>query len=198
MERRRTLVAMAVLALHVLLVLLLSLERPQPTATTSVVTVGLVMGSPEPPAQRAPPVPVDLARIPVLIVPLPLVVTEVPTPPEQQSSQSKLELSGTGAFGTPPLASQTVDYLRQPQLIYPPKAKRRHEEGMVLVLVLVGADGLAKDARVYRSSGHPMLDDAALDAVFNALFRPRIENGVARAVRIIVPFNFSLSVPPGG
>jgi protein TonB len=92
--------------------------------------------------------------------------------------------------------AQAVDYLRQPQLNYPPKAKRRHEEGMVLVLVLVGADGLAKDARVYRSSGHPMLDDAALDAVFNALFRPQIENGVARAVRIIVPINFSLSVQP--
>jgi protein TonB len=186
---------MAVLLLHLLFIVLFSLERPHPTLTTSVVTVGLVMGTPEPPA-HAPPVPVDLARIPVLVVPLPLLVTEVPAPPEPQSSQSKVELSGTGVAGTPPLVAQTIDYLRQPQLSYPPKAKRRHEEGMVLVLVLVGADGLAKDARVYRSSGHPMLDDAALDAVFNALFRPQIENGVARAVRIIVPINFSLSVQP--
>jgi protein TonB len=189
---------MAVLLLHLLFVLMLSLERPQPAVTSQVVTVGLVVGAPEPPAQRAPPVPVDLARIPVLIVPLPLVVTEAPAPPEPQSSQSKVELSGTGSAGTPPLVAQAVDYLRQPQLNYPPKAKRRHEEGMVLVLVLVGADGLAKEARVYRSSGHPMLDDAAVDAVFNALFRPQIENGVARAVRIIVPINFSLSVQPGG
>jgi protein TonB len=109
-----------------------------------------------------------------------------------------VEAPGAGASGTTPLLAQSIDYLRQPELNYPPKAKRRREEGMVLVLVLVGADGLPKTARIYHSSGHPLLDDAALDAVFNALFRPQMENGVARAVRVIVPINFSLSVQPGG
>ncbi len=50
-------------------------------------------------------------------------------------------------------------------LFYPEAARRQGIEGQVLVLLLVDASGAVAAARVEESSGHPMLDEAALRAV---------------------------------
>ena len=48
---------------------------------------------------------------------------------------------------------------------YPYRARRRHEEGEVLVSFVIGQAGEISNIRVSRSSGHPILDKAAIKTV---------------------------------
>lgn len=197
---RRGLVLFAVVGLHVLVILLFSLQRPRADVALPVVSVQLLSGDQSAPAEPAPQVAVELVpqTLPILVLP------QVETMPEPVADLSNVETqvaaapASPGTTGDIPIQVMRVDYIRQPHAPYPPQAKLRRETGMVLLVVLVGADGLAKDARVHRSSGHVELDQAAIAAVFNAVFRPQSENGVPRAIRVIVPINFSLTGRPGG
>lgn len=64
------------------------------------------------------------------------------------------------------------------------------EDGRVVLLVDIGADGLVATAVVDQSSGNPRLDEAALAAIRKARFKPYMRNGVAYPARAKVPFDF--------
>ena len=49
-------------------------------------------------------------------------------------------------------------------VFYPPQAIAQGLEGEVILLLILGEDGRLQSASVARSSGHSMLDQAALDA----------------------------------
>ncbi len=57
------------------------------------------------------------------------------------------------------------DRLAQDDLLYPEEAAKRGLGGEVLLVVDLGADGRVLDASVATSSGHRILDDAAVRAV---------------------------------
>ena len=65
------------------------------------------------------------------------------------------------------------------------------EEGMVVLRVLINELGRADRIEIERSSGHARLDEAARIAVQRALFRPYIENGVARMALATIPIEFT-------
>jgi periplasmic protein TonB len=94
------------------------------------------------------------------------------------------------------MTMQAADYLKSPLMPYPRESRRRREQGTVLLIVLVGVDGLAKEVTLYRSSGYPTLDEAARQAVYTAVFRPLSVNGTPRATRVIAPFIFTLREVP--
>jgi protein TonB len=73
---------------------------------------------------------------------------------------------------------------------YPPSAAVAHVEGIVILEAFVGMDRKIRDARVLRSI--PLLDQAALDAVWQWEFAPAVMNGNR------VPFVTALTVrfPP--
>jgi protein TonB len=48
---------------------------------------------------------------------------------------------------------------------YPGSALRNHEEGTVTIEIMVDESGKITEAKVLKTSGHPVLDDAALQAV---------------------------------
>lgn len=76
---------------------------------------------------------------------------------------------------------------------YPPAALRRREAGEVVVRVAIGADGRPLSASIERSSGHPLLDDAALAKVLRDWrFAPAMRGGVAVAGSALVPFSFQI------
>ncbi len=74
----------------------------------------------------------------------------------------------------PPVAeaASAARVLRAEEPPYPAAARRLGEQGVVLVRVLVGADGRAERVELASSSGSSRLDDAALAAVRHWLFRP--------------------------
>jgi protein TonB len=79
------------------------------------------------------------------------------------------------------------------QVPYPAAAKRLGQEGTVRVLVEIGTDGTVIRDEVYSSSGHLLLDSAALDAVKKARFLPALKDGRPVIARILVPIRFRLT-----
>jgi len=73
---------------------------------------------------------------------------------------------------------------------YPQAAREAGVDGVVLLSVLVGEDGLVKDTRVRKSI--PGLDEAAGTAVRQWVFKPALSNGKPVAVWIAVPVRFTL------
>ncbi|MCD8350719.1 MAG: TonB family protein [Planctomycetaceae bacterium] len=73
---------------------------------------------------------------------------------------------------------------------YPQGARRRGEQGEVLVRASIDASGRCVGAAVERSSGYPDLDSAALDTVRRASFAPASEDGIPIAMedRFIIEF----------
>jgi periplasmic protein TonB len=92
----------------------------------------------------------------------------------------------------PLLDAQAVGYLVPPAPHYPPASRRLCEEGEVLVRVLIDAEGRPREIDVLRSSGHARLDEAAIEAVRAALFRPYVAQGRAHAAYVRVPVEFAL------
>ena len=85
-----------------------------------------------------------------------------------------------------------ADYLRNPPPAYPSLSRRLHEEGRVVLLVRVTAEGAAASVSIERSSGHARLDEAALDAVRRWRFVPARRGDEAVAASVLVPLVFRL------
>ncbi len=67
-------------------------------------------------------------------------------------------------------------------VIYPPEARAKRIEGKVGLSILIGRDGKVKDAQLAKTSGYPILDDAALQIARLAHFRPAKVNGKPKEV----------------
>lgn len=85
-----------------------------------------------------------------------------------------------------------ADYLNNPSPGYPPLSKRLREEGTVMLRVRVDAEGQAAEVQLRRSSGHPRLDERALDTVNRWKFLPARQGGQPVEAWVIVPIQFSL------
>lgn len=84
------------------------------------------------------------------------------------------------------------DYLKNPAPVYPEIAKEREWQGLVILQVLVTAEGEANEVQVLVSSGHRVLDDAALRAVRKWQFLPASIGMVRFESRVRVPVRFIL------
>jgi protein TonB len=82
-----------------------------------------------------------------------------------------------------------------PAPIYPLAARRRGQEGRVLLTVVVDRTGVVAEARVSESSGHRLLDRSALKAVRQWHFLPAQRRGRAVATTVSVPVVFALEAP---
>ena len=195
---RRGTVGAGILAAHLGLVALLVasgvIKTPTLVPPVNVTFLQQEDKQPERPDFREP----NLTRLKQVLVPPPEVVVavepsdatiaasavEAPPPPPPAAVPS----SGTAAV---PEMSE-VAYLVQPAPHYPPESRRIREHGLVILRVLIDESGHAKEVEIFRSSGHPRLDEAARSAVARAVFRPFMDGGVARASAAIVPIEFSL------
>jgi len=82
------------------------------------------------------------------------------------------------------------DLCRAPK--YPARAQRMGHEGRVVLRVHVGADGRPLAVEVEESSGHSLLDEAAVAAVREWTFEPAREGDRAVESLVHVPFRFRL------
>jgi protein TonB len=82
------------------------------------------------------------------------------------------------------------DLCRPPK--YPAQAQRRGHEGHVVLRVHVGVDGRPLGVEVEESSGHSLLDEAAVAAVREWTFEPAREGDRAVESLVHVPFRFRL------
>lgn len=76
---------------------------------------------------------------------------------------------------------------------YPRRAQARRQEGVVRLFIAVGRDGTVLEARIERSAGHPLLDQAALDMLKRAAPLPPPPDTIpGDRIEIIVPVHFFL------
>ena len=75
--------------------------------------------------------------------------------------------------------------------MYPQIAKVARIQGMVRVEGVISRDGMIQKLRVI--SGHPLLVQAALDAVKQWRYSPTLLNGEAVEVQTTIDVNFTLS-----
>ena len=80
-----------------------------------------------------------------------------------------------------------VSYSVRPILVYPKRAQRAGERGTAEVRAYIDPSGVPQQVTVEKSSGHPLLDEAAVDAMSKA----RVNTG-GRAFWVHGPFTFNL------
>jgi periplasmic protein TonB len=139
--------------------------------------------APAPPAAPAEPVAVA-APAPERRVAAPVAVVEEPPKPIAAPAPQRSQ--------PVQIPSAAIAYVRQPAVVYPPLSRRLRESGVVIVEAEIGTDGRPARVTVHQSSGHPRLDEAALEAVRSALFRPYVADGRPAAAMARVPIAFEL------
>ncbi|MBW1699370.1 MAG: energy transducer TonB [Deltaproteobacteria bacterium] len=90
------------------------------------------------------------------------------------------------------LKSAIPDYRKNPPPVYPRAARRRGLQGRVVLEVLVDTRGRVKDLKVFSSSGHSILDKAAVAAVKKWLFKPAVKGDQKVEMWVRVPIRFAL------
>jgi protein TonB len=90
-------------------------------------------------------------------------------------------------FETPPR------FIHQPKPVYPRTARRQGWEGTVVLDIEMLADGTVGDIKIAKSSGYPVLDQAAQKAVKKWRHIPVQSNGTAVTRRANLPIRFQLN-----
>ncbi len=81
----------------------------------------------------------------------------------------------------------------RPPLDYPNKARKRGYQGITLVMISLDTSGSIENVVLVRSSGHKILDKAALKNVAKWQFHPVKHNGQLVKAQFEVPINFALN-----
>lgn len=117
-------------------------------------------------------------------------VAQINSQPNATSEVSKISKPPTETNYQQP--SFNAAYLHNPEPAYPPVSKRLGEQGRVLLLVMVSADGTANSVSLQASSGSTRLDQAALESVKKWRFVPAKRGGQAISASVVVPVRFSI------
>lgn len=80
--------------------------------------------------------------------------------------------------------------ISQPKPKYPPAARRAGQQGTVTLSFTIGSSGAVISARIAKSSGYALLDNAALSAILTWRFKPA-RNALGEAVN----YSYTLPVP---
>jgi protein TonB len=124
-----------------------------------------------------------------------------PPPPPKAPPKAPLEfnLGGTDSESSAMVSGHDVipasidDKARNRPPIYPPEAARRGQQGEVVLIIHVGANGLPLGTDVLETSGAASLDESAQDAVMRWRFIPAMKDGVPVPLDMQMRFDFTLN-----
>lgn len=196
----------AMLVVGGLLASLLYLNIGTPLANRPQSLVTFTVPLTPPPAQTRqqqqktakPPEPRVVAPPPIVAMPAPPIevatITKAPSPPVVASAPAAPAPAGPSAAVAAPAVADGGDLsakmISAKPPSYPLEARRRHEEGTVVLGVLVAVDGLVADIAVAQTSGSSLLDQAALAAVRKWRWAPLLRGGQPVMVQgqVKIPF----------
>ena len=193
----------AALAIHVAAMMMLM--APMTYAPSSEVVEEIVVPDFDEPKKIEVPPPIPVQHRPeIKPVVVPVVqkqtITQEVIPPIviDQGGANDVKYAGpTGDVVGPVIeapsgpVSLSTEYAPAPK--YPPISLRNGEEGTVLLLVKVGADGRPIDASIKKSSGFRELDRNALKHVLATWrFHPAMHQGIAIPALALVPVNYTI------
>lgn len=126
-------------------------------------------------------IPSAVPQLPPMAVAAPQAAAPAPAPapPAPPSTVTSDALGTRMISGSPPR--------------YPVECRRRKEQGVVELLLILGTDGRVETISVGKSSGFARLDDAALGAVRRWRWAPTMRDGAPVKVRGVVEIPFVLT-----
>jgi protein TonB len=96
------------------------------------------------------------------------------------------------ALSDAPVRVTNPNYAGACPISYPERARKRNQEGTVVVHALIGPDGKPIEVTVAQSSGHRLLDEAAQEAIAHCAFVPQQVGGRAVKAIVEIPIPFKL------
>lgn len=111
----------------------------------------------------------------------------LPTPPVAQPAEPK---PAAPAPVVPPRAD--AGQISNPAPAYPSLSRRLREEGLVVLEILIRADGSVGEIKLKASSGFKRLDEAAINAVKRWRYQPATQGGQAIDFWYEQPLEFNL------
>lgn len=169
--------------------------------------------SQEPPAAQTPPaevekqveqvvqpqprteiiVPPAKVELPPISQPVVAAVAPPPTPAPPAAAAPKAAPAASAAGSGPvSVANLNTNLLSGAPPAYPMGARRKREQGTVVLRLVIGEDGRVVDVTVQRSSGFAALDQAAVGAVRKWRWSPTIRDGRAIPITGLVQIPFVL------
>jgi protein TonB len=204
----------ASIGLHVVLFFLLSVKTSGPLRLPaedkaaewfSLINIALLEPAVPPPPLERPPVPLPSPVLP-LSDPIPA-ENYIVQDNEQDKSSNEQGAAAEEAAAFPAAfvpergtenSARTAEYVKRSlnyiqrliknKLVYPPPARKAGVQGVAEVSFTIHKGGEVSDVKIRTSSGHGILDEAALAAVFAAApFPPP-----PAAARVAIPISFRL------
>ncbi|MBI1799125.1 MAG: energy transducer TonB [Candidatus Eisenbacteria bacterium] len=183
----------------------------RPHETSVIIVPYRELQAPPPLTDKPPPPKVEVMQPvapPTAAAPVP--VPDAEAPPEQKiASQEEISASTPGVttgdqniqvappsdddlpkFGEYVYVEELPELITKVNPVYPEMAREANVDGTVQVQALVGKDGRVKDVKVIKSI--PMLNEAAISAVRQWVFKPALANNKPVAVWVGVPVRFTL------
>jgi len=108
-------------------------------------------------------------------------VVAAPPPPPPPPPAERIRVGGQ---------VQSAKLANQARPVYPPLARQARIQGTVKLEAVISKDGTIEELKVV--SGHPLLIQAALDAVKQWRYQPTLLNGVPVEVITTIDVNFTL------
>ena len=180
------------LAFHAVVLFWLKPPAPKPPKILSETYVDVTLTKPPEPELPKP-----------IVVPPPQPKVETPLPKPEEKPQSppppKPEMTILEPKPEPPppapkpvviLPSQskppTEEYVpvTQPTFamqathVYPPEAARRHQQGTVVLVLYINGSGTLDKVEIVKSSGFPLLDEAAIREMKLSRFEPAMDGAI--------------------
>lgn len=115
----------------------------------------------------------------------------LPTSPQNAAQPPLGKPETTGPRRTSFDAVDGPKFLQPPAPRYPRLARRKGVEGQVLMELTIDAEGRLMSASIKKRGGNGF-DEAALEVVRKAIFRPATHNGRPSACIVLLPIHFTL------
>lgn len=151
-----------------------------------------------PVAPPVPPAPIPPPEQPQLQTPPP----PVPVPPKPHHTPTIAKGDGsapkpgkdaiTASSDGGAIMDDKPDYLSNPPPIYPESSRSEKQEGVVVLEVIVSAEGRPDSISIQASSGFTPLDQSAVTAVHKWRFRPASLGNIKMKSRVVIPVRFRL------
>lgn len=133
----------------------------------------------------------------------------VEEPPQRSTALDQPPVTGPTADAVPvepsftprdvdPSLLDVADFTRRLERLYPAELKEAGIGGRVLVWVFIDEEGAVGETRVQESSGHPSMDEAAMQALREARFSPATHRDEPVAVWVALPVVFHMDRPQAG
>ncbi|HEX3890542.1 MAG TPA: energy transducer TonB [Verrucomicrobiae bacterium] len=179
------------LAFHAVVLFCLKPPATKPPKIFNETYVDVTLTTPPPPQPEPKPIVVPPPK-PVVLPPKP---EEKPQPmpppkPEMTIPEPKPEPPPPvpKPVAVPPLQPKppTEEYVpvtqptfvKQAEHIYPSEAARRHQQGVVVLMLYINGSGALDKIEIVKSSGYPLLDAAAIREMKLSKFEPAMDGAI--------------------